>query len=102
LIRPDLVGASPPTWISLSISPGGAAISSPQVGNREMRRMNARPEFVSDVFCERIVSTSSVIASPCGRQTGRPYRAESRATISAGERAARARVLAIRYGWAAK
>ena len=32
----------------------------------------ARPEFVSDVFCERMVSTSSVIASPCGRQSGRP------------------------------
>jgi hypothetical protein len=47
--------------------------------------MNARPEFVSDVFWERMVSTSSVIASSCGRHTGRPYRAESLSTISAGD-----------------
>ena len=50
LMRPDLVGASPPTWISLSISPGSAAISASHVGKRDRRRMNARPELASEVF----------------------------------------------------
>ena len=58
-MRGAFVGARPPGWIAAISSGSGASITASHVGNASSSRTNARPEFESDVFCERIVSTSS-------------------------------------------
>src|SRR5690242_9721567 len=46
--------------------------------------MNARPLFVSAVFCESTVRMSSLMGSPLGTETGRPYRSSSGLMTSSG------------------
>src|SRR5260370_24656817 len=81
-MRGAFVGARPPGWIAATSSPRGASATASHVGKRSIRRTKARPELASDVFWESIVSTSSATGSRCGRHSGTPYAASSRATIS--------------------
>jgi hypothetical protein len=59
LMRGAFVGARPPFLIACAIAPTGASATSSQSGKRLRRSAYARSRFVSFVFCERIVRTSS-------------------------------------------
>ena len=84
------VGASPPGRIASSTSEVGASITSSQLAKRSSRRWKAWPELWSEVFCESSVSTSSEIASWCGRASTRPYASPRIAISSEGRHCARA------------
>lgn len=71
-IRGAFCFARPPMAMTSVSSSSGAAITSPQDRYRRRSCTNARPEFRSDVFWERIVRTSSATGSPDGTSFGRP------------------------------
>ena len=75
-----------------SISGTGASATASQSGKRATSDWYARPEFVSDVFCDSSVNTSSATGSPCTRQAGIGASASSRSMISSGVRRRFARV----------
>ena len=65
-MRFDLVGARPPGRITSSSSSVGAVSTSSQVAYRSRSAVKARNEFVSAVFCDRMVRTSSLTVSTLG------------------------------------
>jgi hypothetical protein len=63
-MRGALVFARPPLLIVSATAADGAAMTSCQVGKRSFNAQKARDELMSEVFCDRIVATSSSSGGP--------------------------------------
>ena len=62
-MRGALIFASPPMLMHSSITCTSPSASSSKVSNLSINRANARSEFRSEVCCDRIVNTTSLMAS---------------------------------------
>jgi hypothetical protein len=67
-----LISASPPERIASATAEVGASRIACQSPKRAQRLANARSVFTSEVFCERIVWTSSASAPSVPRGSGAP------------------------------